>query len=454
MAAMTEDPQVAIVGAGLAGLAAARRLEAAGVSTVVLEARARVGGRLLNAEIGRGEVTELGGQWVGPGQDRVLDLIDELGLETFPTHDEGRSVLDLEGRRKHYSGTIPRVGPIVLADIAIARWRLERMAAKIDPESPWKSADAEARDSRTLASWLEGAMVTHQARAMMRIAGRTVWGAEPEEMSLLHALSYMRGAGGLDPLLDVEGGAQELRVVGGSQRIAIEAAERLSGKVVLGAAVSRIAQTESGVEIDSGAAGTVSAGHVIVAVPAHLRNRIDYSPALPDRHRLLADSIRFGRLIKCAAVYPEPFWREEDLSGEALSDAGPATLTFDNSPPGGRPGVLLGFVGGSDARRHRGLDETTRRDEVLAGFVRIFGERAAQPERYIEQDWSSEEWSDGGPTYLMAPGVWTRSGEALREPVGAIHWAGAETATRWAGFMDGALSSGQRAAAEVLERIR
>ena len=100
---------------------------------IVLEARERVGGRLLAAEIGGGEIVEVGGQWVGPTQERVLALLEELGIGRFPTFDEGRSVLELEGRLRHYSGTIPRVGPLVLADIALARLRLQRLAARIDP---------------------------------------------------------------------------------------------------------------------------------------------------------------------------------------------------------------------------------------------------------------------------------------------------------------------------------
>ena len=445
------DADVVVVGAGLAGLTAARRLREAGRSVLVAEARDRVGGRLLNAAIGGGEVVEIGGQWVGPGQDRALALIDELGAETFPTWDEGKSLLELEGRRRRYSGTIPRVGPLALLDIALARRRLEKLAAGIDPERPWSSPDAGAHDGRTLQHWLESTMLTQTARAMLRIAGRTVWGAEPEEMSLLHALFYMRGAGGLDPLIDVEGGAQEMRVVGGSQLLAELLAEGLGDALLLGSPVRAIAAEEDRVRVE--AASTVAARRAIVTVPLHLRGRIALSPEPPEEHALLCRSVRFGSLTKCVAVYPTPFWRERGLSGEALSDLGPATLTFDNSPPSASPGVLLGFVGGSDARRHARLGAADRRTAVLAGFTRLFGERAAEPEDYREQDWAGEPWSEGGPTFLMPPGVWTAAGEAIRRPHGPIHWAGTETANRWAGFIDGAIRSGERAAAEALAAL-
>jgi monoamine oxidase len=184
-------------------------------------------------------------------------------------------------------------------------------------------------------------------------------------------------------------------------------------------------------------------------VPLPLRAEIGFTPELPDQHLTLARAGRFGRLIKCAAVYEQPFWRRSGLSGEALSDVGPATLTFDNSPPNGDPGVLLGFVGGSDAHRHAQLSDADRRAGVLGGFARIFGPEAAEPVDYLELDWGAERWSGGGPTFLMPAGAWTGIGAAIREPVGPVHWAGSETASRWAGFMDGAVRSGERAAGEV-----
>lgn len=447
MSPMDPEADVVIAGAGLAGLVAARRLRERGRTVLVLEARDRVGGRLLNAEIGDGEVVEIGGQWVGPGQDRVLALATELGLETFPTFDQGKSLLEFDGRQKRYSGTIPRVGPLVLADIALARRRLEKLAGRLDPEAPWAGPEAAAHDETTLNSWLEDGMRTRPARAMLRIAGRTIWGAEPEEMSLLHALLYMRWAGGLDPLLDVEGGAQESRIVGGSQLLAERIAAELGPALVLSSPVTAVAAERGGVRVDAGR--SFRARRAIVSVPLPLRSEIDYAPALPEQQRTLGRMATFGRLIKCAAVYEKPFWRQAGLSGEALSDRGPTTLTFDNSPPDGTPGVLLGFVGGSDARQHAELSETDRQAGVLECFTRLFGPEAADPHHYIEQDWGAERWSGGGPTFLMPPGAWTQAGSALRDPVGPVHWAGSETATRWAGFMDGAVRSGERAADEV-----
>ena len=439
---------VVVVGAGLAGLVAADDLVARGQEVVVLEARERVGGRTLNADLGDGKVVELGGQWLGPTQDRVAALARELGIGTFPSHTEGENLLDLDGRQRRYKGTIPRLAPHVLLDLELARRRLGWMARRVSPEAPWEARGAAKLDSQTLGSWLARHARTNQARKLVALAGKTVWGAEPGELSLLQVLFYMRSAGSFDMLLDVEGGAQQDRFVGGSQLLSIKLAEKLGDRVLLEAPVSRIEHDPERVSAHAGE-NRVEARKAIVAIPPHLGGRIEFAPALPVWKQGLLGRTPMGALAKCMAVYPEPFWRADGLSGEAVSDAGPATLTFDNSPRDGSPGVLLGFVGGADARAYASTPADERRAAVLRTFARLFGERAARPERYLEQSWVEEPWSGGGPVALPAWGAATVHRHSLREPTGAIHWAGAETAVRWCGYLDGAVESGHRTAAEA-----
>jgi monoamine oxidase len=200
-------------------------------------------------------------------------------------------------------------------------------------------------------------------------------------------------------------------------------------------------------------AGDVRARRVVLAMPPVLTARIAYSPALPGFRDQLTQRMIQGAVWKVMAVYPEPFWRAEGLSGQALSDTGPVALTFDNSPPDGSPGVLLGFLEAEEARQAGLLDPAERRRRVLDAFGRLFGPRARTPERYIERSWAEEEWTRGCYGCYLPTGGWTGFGKALRAPVGPLHWAGAETATVWSGYMDGAVRSGERAAAEALAAL-
>ncbi len=468
---MTEslEADVAIVGAGLAGLVAARRIVAAGAQALVIQARTRVGGRLLNEEIGDGKVVEVGGQWIGPTQDRIAALAAELGVATFPTYDQGRHLLEMAGRLTSYEGPLTdarlglvrdlarAVSPLALADFEGARARLDRMARQVPLEEPWMAPRAASWDRQTFATWVRRNTRTAAARSLFELATEAVWAAEPGDVSLLHVLFYTRSGSGFNSLVGTGGGAQQDRFHGGSQRLALLMAEQLgSERLRLGAPVRRIEHGEAGVLLHAdgpdGELGglVVRARRAIVAIPPTLAGRVAYDPPLPAQRDQLTQRMPQGTVIKTMAIYERPFWREEGLSGQATSDAGPARVVFDNSPPDGSPGVLLGFLEGRLARQWGARPASERRQAVLTGHARLFGERAAQPQRYVERVWAEEEWTRGCYGCLMTTGGWTEYGRALRAPVGRLHWAGAETATVWNGYMDGAIQSGERAAAEVL----
>jgi monoamine oxidase len=446
------DVDLVVVGAGLAGLAAARHARAQGASVVVLEARDRVGGRTLNHDLGPahpGKVVEIGGQWAGPTQFRILELAAELGVETFPTHVTGANVIEWQGALKRYSGTIPNISVPVLLDVQQLQTRLNRMARHVDPETPWLAPDARRLDSQTFATWLDKAAKTSGGRTLLELVTQAVWACEPADLSLLHVLFYVRAAGGFEALTDTDGGAQETRFVGGSQRIALALADALGDGVVrLGEPVRDIAWDDDGVTVNG-----VTGRRCIVALPPTLTGRIRYAPALPGYRDQLVQRMPQGTVWKCMAVYDEPFWRADGLSGWGLSDAGPVRLTYDNSPPDGTPGVLLGFLEADHARRAGLMQPAERRAAVLDVFGRLFGPRARSPEQYVEQSWAEEEWTRGCYGCFMTPGGWTSYGPALRAPIGPLHWAGAETATIWNGYMDGAVRSGERAAAEALRAL-
>ena len=449
----THEADLVVVGAGLAGLTAAREAVAAGASVVVIEARDRVGGRVLNHDIGGGAVVELGGQWIGPTQDRLASLADELGVETFPTHDEGENVIEYSGSLRRYSGTIPRINPLVLLDVQRAQRKLNRLARRVPLEAPWRATDAKRLDAQTAATWMRRNLATRPGRALLELGIEAVWAAEPEDLSLLHLLFYIHSAGALEILFDTEGGAQQDRFVGGSQLVALRMAERLGAeRLALGAPVRRIEHGADGVTVHADGA-VARGGRAIVALAPPLAGRIAYDPPLPGYRDQLTQRMPLGTVGKCMAIFDEPFWRAEGLSGQGTSDTGPVKLTYDNSPPNGSPGVLLGFLEGRHARDLGRLAADERRAAVLDCFARLFGPRAARPDAYVERLWAEEEWTRGCYGCHMPTGAWTSYGPALREPIGPLHWAGAECATVWNGYMDGAVRSGQHTAREVLERL-
>jgi monoamine oxidase len=447
----TIDTEVVVVGAGLSGLSAARILRAQGVDALVIEARDRVGGRTLNHPIGDGKVVEVGGQWVGPGQNHVLSLVDELGLQIFETYGTGRNLFEHGDRLSSYRGAIPKVNPLALVDVQMAISRLERMVKQVPADAPWTAPKARRWDAQTVASWTQRNMGTRLGRSLIGLACEAVWAADPADVSLLHFLAYCNSGGGLEVLISTDGGAQQNRIVGGAQRIALALADELGDKVILGEPVRRIDHGDD-VRV-RGDSLTVTARRAIIALSPALAGRFVYHPALPAQRDQLTQRVPNGSVIKCMAIYDEPFWRAEALSGQVTSDRGPVKVVFDNSPPDGRPGVLLGFLEGNQARELSKWSEEDRRDCVLSCFARFFGPRAVRVRDYVEKIWADDEWTRGCYGAFFPPNTWLAFGDALRAPIGPIHWAGTETAVRWMGYMDGAITAGQRAAGEVLGEL-
>jgi monoamine oxidase len=448
---------VVVVGAGLAGLAAARRLAAEGRDVVVLEARDRVGGRTEGHVLGDGTPIELGGQWIGPTQNRMYDLVEELGLEHFRTHnDEGELLLDLGGKQSRVSsrrGATPRLGAFALADLARGLARFDRLANRVSLTEPWATTDAEALDGQTFETWIRRNLRTPTGRAYFRVVCEAVFSAESTDVSLLHALFYTHSGTDLETLISTDRGAQQDRIVGGSIRIAEAMAASLGWRVRLGDPVRTVAQDRAGVTVTTRSGEAVAGSHVIVTLPPTLAGRLEYDPPLPSWRDQLTQRLPAGSVIKTYAVYDEPFWRAAGLNGQVVSDTGPVKVTFDNSPPSGTPGVLMGFVEAGDGRRLARRTPEERREAVLDCFVRYFGDRAAHPREFVERDWMAEEFTRGCYGAHFTPGVWTHYGHALREPVGRVHWAGAECSPVWNGYMEGAVRSGEDAASAVLHQL-
>lgn len=447
-----------VVGAGLAGLTAARKIAAAGKSVIVLEARNRVGGRTLNHKIGKKKIIEVGGQWIGPTQDHLAKLAHELGVKTFKTYNEGDYLYHRNGTTLPYTPG-PPLGAVPpdpgAADAFQAITQLNQMASTLPINAPWTAPNAEAWDSQTFKTWMDANTTTPGGKFLVTLGIEAVWAAEPRDVSLLHVLMYTRGATNesspvdFQRLINTDGGAQESRFVGGSQLISIRMARQLGRRVVLKAPVHRITQSRSGVVAET-ERGRFSARRIIVTGPPAVTAYIDYEPKLPAARAQLLQRFPQGNAIKCEAIYDTPFWREDGLAGQVTSDLDPVGVTFDNSPPDGKPGVMLGFIEGHHARVWARRKPAQRRAAVLGNFATYFGNKALSPRAYIERDWSNEVWTRGCYVGFTPPGVLLDYGYTIRKPAGRIHWAGAETATYWNGYMDGAVRSGERAAAEVL----
>ena len=280
-----------------------------------------------------------------------------------------------------------------------------------------------------------------------------IMGALNGDLSLLHVLFYTHSAGSFQNLIGTTGGAQQDRFVGGSALIAQRMADQLGAATVrLRAAVSRISVAGDKVTATT-AAGQFDGKQIIVTAPPQLAGRIEYEPALPRWREQLTQRAPMGSVIKCQVIYDEPFWRAEGLSGQATGDGEGSRVVFDNSPPDGSPGVLLAFLEGDEARRLGRDSVQARRAAVLGSLVRYFGAKAASPSGFLELDWQEERWTGGCYGTLFGPNVWTRYGPALASPAGPIHWAGTETSPVWCGYMDGAIRSGQKAAATVLAEL-
>lgn len=458
--ALPRKVDVVVVGGGISGLVAARKAARGGADVLLVEARDRVGGRVLNHRLETGgDTIESGGAFVGPTQRHILALAKELKVPTFLEHNTGNSVYvsSLTGRTE-YSGTVPP-DPTILADAAVLLSLIDRYAAEINVEAPWTHPNAAEWDAMSLGEFIRRRSINADGIGnLINSWTQPGFGADPDELSFLFVLWYVacsgdeKNVGTFSRNSDTAAGAQERRFVGGSQLVPLRLAKQLGDIVALRAPVRRIVQQDHRVHVHTGR-GTVVAKRVIVAAPPPLVLDIDWFPRLPTRRLQLLRHLDMGQLMKCDAVYRTPFWRRDGLNGFGINDSGAARAVFDNSPKDGTPGVLLAFVGGSTWRTYGPMTKAQRRKHVLEGFAAMFGEQALHPVEYVEHDWTKERWTRGGPTAFHAPGTMVQFGPAIRKPFGRVHWAGTETSTYWSGYMDGAVRAGKRAATEVLERL-
>ena len=400
-----------VVGAGLAGLTAAQRLGRHGLRVTVLEARSRVGGRTWSVPFGE-VVFDYGGQWIGPSQRRMHALVHAMGLKTAPTYDQGKKILELQGRLSRYGGTIPRLAPWKLIRLQLTINRIERMRKQVPRDQPWCAPHAARWDAMTLQSFLEKSARSADVIALINAAVRVIFGADAGELSLLHFLAYVSSSGGLMTLIETRGGHQESRIVGGAQQIASKLAEACAD-LHLDRPVEAILQDDQGVQVHTPQSAH-RADRVIVAIPPPLAGRIDYGPSLTTLRSQLFQRVSMGQTIKCLAYYDKPFWRDQGLSGESVCTRGPVSVVYDNTSTCGQA-CLLAFVVAAPARGWAERPETARKQLVLETFARYFGEAAFAPTAYHEVDWATERWTGAAPIANFPPETLSVFGPCRRQ---------------------------------------
>lgn len=437
---------VVVVGAGLAGLTAADRIASAGHDVLVLEGRDRVGGRVLSVTVA-GVKVDAGATWVAPHHAAVRELATRLGCELVPQFHDGKGIVSFGGKRRVESATA--MAPWVTLDITRIMGALQRLADSMPTASPWNHPEAARLDSMSLGEWLTSKWALEGTRKFVNMFSLVQWGAPVGDVSLFNAVRYIDTLGGVDLMLKVEGGDQQDRILGTAHGMVDKLAQTLGPRVLVGSPVERVSAVGDRVVVGTGGQAVEARYAIVTASPMH-RSTIRFDPPLPEQHYGLARRWRLGALSKAFVAYERPFWRDEGLSGSAVSDDGPAFLTFDVSPSSEGPGILMVFC---DARGFDGFDGNARRERVLEQLVHLYGDRATEAVDYTDFSWGNDAFAPGGPNPAVGPKAWTSFGRYLREPVGPVHWAGTETADETGGSMNGAILSGQRAADEVMARL-
>ena len=445
------DVEVCVVGAGFAGLAAAKLLVEAGREVAVIEARDRVGGRVWNRELpDRSGVVSVGGTWLGRGQQRMFELCRELGLDTYDQYHAGATLLRIDGTNRRSHGRLPKLSPFALLSLGLALKRLQRMSRRLPLESPWLAPRGAELDGQTLGEWLASRVnvPSSEARALLETTMSLLFCTETREVSLLGSLVLARGGDGFEYYADSRQTETHL-VDGGVPELARRMAARLGDALTLSSPVRKITQATEHVDVVSDAV-EVRARRVIVATPPVLAARIDYAPVLPAQHAKLLAAYAPGAMIRVVTVYDKPFWRDEGLTGESAAPGSPVPVSIDQTPASGAPGMLSSYAIASHARDLAKLDPAARRTTWLHALAERFGDAALRPIAYSETDWCAEPWSQGAMIGHLPPGVLTSCGAALRKPFGRLRFASSEQATEMHGLMEGAVRSGEREARALL----
>jgi len=449
---------VVVIGAGISGLIAARDLEKQNRSTTVLEAQERIGGRCHRMQTINNWWLDLGGQWMGQTHHLFKALANELGIKTFDSYFDGKTVLIWNGNRVAVSmaadwdttflGIAYGDLPVSIKEKEAAQ-KLHReflqLVQTVDAQKPWLSPKARTLDTQTIETWMRSCTDSELAHYILkwytRVGGSG--GYEPGDSSILHLAQTQKAS----PQSETP---EKWMLYGAVGQIADLLAQKIKGDIRTNAAAQAVINQSDGSYLVKAADGScISCSAVVIAIPPALRSRIVFEPGLPAQVAGLQQRSPMGSMIKVLTVYPTAWWREQGLNGYAQGTLPTVEMTADSSPPSGKPGVLASFIAADKAVQLGLKDPAARKQLILNDLVTLWGPEAAKPVDYFEINWGEESWSTGAFTAYMTPGTWTSFGPAWRNSVGRIVWAGTECSARWAGYYEGAIQAGLDASKTV-----
>lgn len=440
---------VVIVGAGLSGLTAARRLAEANKKILVLEAQGRVGGRTWSQPVGEKDFIDIGGQWIGKGHDAMYRLVAEAGLKTFPTFTNGKSILRKDAENKIYDGDTPPLGLFALLATQKALNRFDKAASLLSLEAPWQASNAVALDDISIGNWIDATITNKNARTLIKRMAEGELCQPVEKISALQALAAANATGSFKQAEKVEDGALRDRIFGGAQGVSHFLHRQLKDLVKLNSPVSFVKQLDDYLVIGN-ENFSVRAKKVIITAPLPIVKKIQFTPSLPKEKQILIDSMEMGTVIKCHAVYATPFWRVQGLNGSVTCLDEVVELAVDNSVPGSERGIITSLIHADRAKSLLKLSDEERKQVLLNAYAKLFGEQALLPQLYHDYSFTNNPWIGGAYSGYFKTGVFSQYGEHIAKPFGYIYWAGTETSTLFKGFMEGAVLSGERVAKEVI----